>query len=147
MRQQLSAGATLLVTARSTAPVQLWLQHTTLGALSRLADGLLQLSAAPPPVEAATQATLLLECDLECSLVVPRGTPFVLSARSMHVAASSSVDGVAGSSVVAAAVSSLELTRTDVGAGGRRQLLVHAAGQQLADGRRRPALQLLVPLR
>ena len=103
MRQQLSAGATLLVTARSTAPVQLWLQHTTLGALSRLADGLLQLSAAPPPVEAATQATLLLECNLECSLVVPRGTPFVLSARSMHVAASSSVDGVAGSSVVAAA--------------------------------------------
>lgn len=147
VRQQLSAGATLLLTASSGAPVQLSLQHSTLAAVGRLADGLLQLSTAPPPVEAATHATVLLECDVECILVVPNGLPYTITARSLHVAASSNAAGVAGSSVISAAVRSLELTRPDEDSSGRSQLLVHAAGQQLVDGRRQPALQLLVPLR
>lgn len=147
LQQRLCAGARLQLTASSRAAVQLTLQHTTLDAAGRLADGLLQLSTAPPPVEAAAQATALLECDVECTLVVPNGPSFTLTARSVHVAASSSMAGVAGSSIVAVAVSSLELTRPDASSGSRSQLLVHAAGQQLADGQRRPALQLLVPLR
>ena len=144
VREQLSAGAILLATVSTSSAIQLTLEPSALAAAGQLADGLLQLSAAPPPVEAATQATVLLDCDVICTLRVPQGSPVCLAARSVRVAACASVGGVVGSSVVAVAVGSAELTRP--GAGGS-QLLVHVAGQQLGDGRRKPALQLLAPLR
>ena len=127
--------------------MQLSLRHAAVEAAGRLADGLLQLSATLPPVDAATQATLLLDFDMECMLEVPGSTPFCIAARSVRLAACSSVAGIASSSIVAAAVGSLELTRPEARGTSGSQVLVHAAGQQLADGQRRPAMQLLVPLR
>lgn len=117
-----------------------------LAAAARLADGLLQLTPAPPPEDAATPAALRLLCNAECTLAVPCGAPCTLAARGIHVVACSGIAGLAGSSAVAAAVGSLELTRT--GAGGGAALVAHAAGQQQpADERCTPALQLSALLR
>lgn len=125
-------------------------EEGTLAAFAKLADGLLQLSAAPPPTEAATQAALRVKCDVQCTLVapVPGGVPCTLAVcvRSIHAVACSSIDGLAGSSVAAVAAGSMELTRLDEG-GGTPSLLAHAPGQQLANGRRTPAAQLFTLLR
>lgn len=145
LQEQLSAGSSLLVTVSASAPLQLAVEQPVVAAASRLADALLQLSAAPPPAGAATQATLLLGCDVHCTLSVPQSAPFSLTARSLRVVACSSIAGVAGSSAVAASVGSLELARPEAGEGTR--LLALAAGQQLGDRRRKPALQVIAPLR
>ncbi|KAL4447967.1 hypothetical protein ABPG75_005186 [Micractinium tetrahymenae] len=145
--QQLSGVAPLLACVRLGAPALVTLERGTLAAAGRLVDGLLQLSAAPPPAEPATPAALQLECEVQCSLVGLQGAALAtLSARSIHAVAGSSLGGLAGSSVVAAAVSSAELARPEGGPKGSH-LLAHVAGQQQADGRRLPAAQLFAVLR
>ena len=145
LSEQLSASSSVLVSVSSSVGVVLQLEQAALAAAGRLADGLLLLSAAPPPVYGATQATLLLECDVQCALSLPQGTPVCLAARSVRAVACSSIGGVAGSNAAAVAVGSTELTRP--GPDGNAQLLAHAAGQQQADGRRRPAAQVFARLR
>lgn len=135
----------MLASARLGAPALVMLDRGTLAAAASLADGLLQLSAAPSPAEPATPAALQLECEVECSLVGPRGAPLAtLTARSIHAVAGSSLGGLAGSSAVAVAVASAELTQ---GAPEGQRLLAHAVGQQHADEPRLPAVQLLAVLR
>jgi hypothetical protein len=121
------------------------LEQGVLAAAGRLADGLLLLSAAPPPVDAAPQATLLLDCDVQCTLSLPHSAPICLKARSVLAVACSSIGSVAGSNAVGVTVGSAELTRP--GPNGNACLLSHAAGQQQANGRRRPAVQVFALLR
>ena len=145
LREHLSVSSRLLVSVSSGAEVVLELEQGVLAAAGRLADGLLLLSAAPPPVDAAPQATLLLDCDVQCTLSLPQGAPICLAARSVRAVACSSIGGVAGSNAVAMTVGSTELTWS--GSDGSTHLLSHAAGQQQADGRRRPAVQVFALLR
>ena len=135
-----------MVAVSAATPVQLALEPGALAAASRLGDGLLQLSAAPPPEGPATQATLQLDCDVVCTLGQQGAAPLALTARSLRAVACSSLGGLAGASVAAVAVGSLELARPGGEPGGSR-LLALAAGQQGSEGRRTPALQLFAPLR
>ncbi len=145
--QQLSATASLLASVRLGAPAHITLDRGTLAAAASLADGLLQLSAAPSPTEPATPAALQLECEVQCSLAGPQGTALAtVAARSIHVVAGSSLGALAGSSAVAVTVGSADLTRPG-GAPEGRCLLAHVAGQQQADERQLPAVQVLVVLR
>lgn len=145
LREQLSAGAPLLVAVSAAAPVQLALDPAVLTAVSRLGDGVLQLSAAPPPEGPATQATLQLNCDVVCTLG-QQGAPLTLTARSLRAVACSSLGSLAGASVAAVAVASLELARPGGEAGASCPLAL-AAGQQGSEGRRTAALQLFAALR
>jgi hypothetical protein len=132
-------------------PLAATLGRGTLAAASALADGVLRLSAAPPPAGGATQAALELECEVRCEVAAAVGAPFCVVARAVSARACANVDGVAGSSALALSVGGVELTRREgLGAaceGERSRVLAHSSGQQQADGQRRPAAQLLVLLR
>lgn len=144
-REQLISDARLVVAISGQTPLALTLEPGVLASASKLADGLLQLSTVPPPMDAATQATLLLDCEVQCTLIVPHGPPFSIVARSVSVLACSGMSGVAGSSAVALTTGGIELARAELS--GPARLLLRVAGRQLADGRRQPAAHLFALLR
>ncbi len=143
--KQITANARLLVTISAQEMLLLTLDLGMLTAAALLADGLLQLSTVPPPMEAAIEAAVLLECEVQCALVVSNVPVCSITARSIHAAACSSIGGVAGSSAAAIAIGSVEITRAEPHCAAR--VLLHVAAQTQADGRRLPAAQLLVVLR
>lgn len=138
VQDQLTAGAGLLVVVNSKAALALNVEQNLVAAAASLADGLLQLSAAPP-VDTVTQAVLVLELEVQCTLGVPRTPHFCVTAHSMSIVACSGIAGVAGASALVVAVRGLELTRHE--SSGHSAVILHSGGAQGLDVPGTPAAQ------
>jgi hypothetical protein len=133
-----------VLTAR--APLQVALSNNLIDAASRLADGLLALSAGPPLESPAAQATLLFACDVVCSLAASPCSPtFSLSTCALRGIVCSSVGGVPGALLLSMTAGTMELASRK--AAGPPTALVHLPDNQPPDSESSHAAQLSLVLR
>ena len=149
LRPQMTAGAGALlhISVDKVAPLRVKLDPAVVAATSRLGDALMQLAAAPPPAVAPPQMSLLLDCEVQCTVQASKTAIFILDARSVCVTACSSIGSVIGSSAAALAIGSLELTCPCSSNQRQLQLAFARRVQLTGESEPLPAVELLAIFR